>query len=283
MRRRLFNRVYDDIKDKHWWQQGPSATGQLQAHPLIKSVAALRVLLYGDGQDRMDKCHGLSKTTVHNAVTRLIPILEKHQAFHLRPPTVEDLNRIMRRSAERGLPGCIGSLDYSHWRWTKCPGQLKGMYWKSGRGRQRAIVLETGFGEDMWVWSILGKSSHCQGDPGAVATPSSATEATSTLVLQIAWRRTSPFISATYCNIAQKPFTVKRGARLHLMLRILCPRFFMYCTASQTPHAHQHSSHTGHCDSDSRIGQSGRATDDGGPTCRFSRPHTQWSRSSSFK
>lgn len=69
MPRRLFMRIYDDIKDEQLWQKRPNATGQLQVHPLIKLLAAVRVLSYGDRQDRMDECHQLSKTYVHNAVT----------------------------------------------------------------------------------------------------------------------------------------------------------------------------------------------------------------------
>lgn len=150
MPRRLFMRIYNDITEELWWQQRPNATGRLQAHPIQKLVAALRVLSYGDSQDRNDEYTDLSKSTVHDAVTRLISfILEKYEAFYLRAPTTADLKSIMERNAARGMPGCIGSLDCSHWRWTKCPVAFHGQYQKGGRGRQRTIVIETVCDEDL--------------------------------------------------------------------------------------------------------------------------------------
>lgn len=156
MPRSLFMRLYNGITEDPWWQQRPNATGQLQAHPIQKLVAALRVLSYGDAQDRNDEYIELSKTTVHNAVTRLISfILEKYEAVYLRAPSSADLRSITARNAARGLPGCIGSLDCCHWQWTQCPVAFHGQYQKGGRGRQRTIVIETICDEDLWVWHIF--------------------------------------------------------------------------------------------------------------------------------
>lgn len=170
MPRSMFMRLYNDVKDEPWWQQRPNATGQLQAHPLVKLVAALRVLAYGDASDRLDEYVELSKTTVHTAVASLVSIiLDKYQAYYLRAPTTEDLKGIMSRNAERGLPGCIGSLDCSHWQWTNCPTEHHGMYTKGGRGRQRTIVLETVCEEDLWVWHIFAGSPGSNNDLNVLA------------------------------------------------------------------------------------------------------------------
>lgn len=100
MPRALFMRIYEDLKDEAWWRQRPNATGKLQAHPLQKLVAALRVLAYGTAADSTDDYAELSKTTTLEAVTRLVEfILEKYQAFYLCAPTIEDLQNIMRRNA----------------------------------------------------------------------------------------------------------------------------------------------------------------------------------------
>lgn len=105
--RTLFLRIYYDIKDLTWWAQRPNATGRLQAHPLQKLVAAFRVLGYEESPDRVDEYVRLSKSTVHEAVRRLVAFfLHKYQAVYLRAPTIEDLKRILARNAERGLPGC---------------------------------------------------------------------------------------------------------------------------------------------------------------------------------
>eukprot|EP00170_Pyropia_yezoensis_P003589 contig_14977_g3599 len=152
--RTLFLRIYYDIKDLTWWAQRPNATGRLQAHPLQKLVAAFRVLGYGESPDRVDEYVRLSKSTVHEAVRRLVAFfLHKYQAVYLRAPTIEDLKRILARNAERGLPGCIGSLDCSHWAWTNCPSAHAGMY--KGRHKHPNIVLETICDEDMWVWHLF--------------------------------------------------------------------------------------------------------------------------------
>lgn len=100
MPRSLFLRIYNDVEDKPWWVQRPNATGHMQAHSLQELLAALHVLSYGDAEDRNDDSVELSKTTVHNAVMRLISfILEKYEPFYLRAPTMADLKRIMERNA----------------------------------------------------------------------------------------------------------------------------------------------------------------------------------------
>lgn len=103
-------------------------------------------------------------------MTRLISIiLGKYQPLYLRAPTVEDLKSLMRHNAERGSPGCIGSLDCTHWRWTKCPVAFQGMYQKGGRARLRTIVLETVCDEDMWMRHIFAGSPGSNNDLNVLA------------------------------------------------------------------------------------------------------------------
>lgn len=170
MPRSLFLRIYNDIEDKPWWVQRPNATGHMQAHSLQKLVGALRVPSYGDAEDRNDDSVEMSKTTVHEAMTRFISfILEKYEPSCLRAPTMAGLKRIMERDADRGLRGCIGRLDWCHWRYTECPVAMRGIYLKNGRERQRTIVIETVCNRDMWVWNIFAGSPGSNNDLNVLA------------------------------------------------------------------------------------------------------------------
>lgn len=107
--------IYDDVKDLDWWAVCPNATGQPQARPLQKLVAAIGVFACGEPPDSVEDYVRLSKSTIHETAKRLVLFtLGNYRDVYLRAPTREDLERIMARNAERGLPGCIGSLESSH-------------------------------------------------------------------------------------------------------------------------------------------------------------------------
>lgn len=59
----------------------------------------------------------------------------------------------MAHNAERGLPGCIRSLDCSHWAWRNCPSAHAGMFKR--RHKHRNIVREAVCDEDLCVWHPL--------------------------------------------------------------------------------------------------------------------------------
>lgn len=65
--------------------------------------------------------------------------MDNYTHFYLREPTALDLSRILARNAERGMPGCMGSIDCSHWQWRNCPTALVGTY--QGKSKKRSIVL----------------------------------------------------------------------------------------------------------------------------------------------
>jgi len=80
-------------------------------------------------------------------------IVDEFGSSYLRPPTTEELKRILTRNAERGMPGCMGCLDCSHWEWRNCPKAFAGMY-KNRRGK-RSVVMETVCDEDLWIWHLF--------------------------------------------------------------------------------------------------------------------------------
>jgi len=76
-------------------------------------------------------------------------IVDEFGPSYLRPPTPEELQRILTRNAERGMPGYMGSLDCSHWEWRNCPKAFAGMY-QNLHGK-RSVVMETVCDEDLWI------------------------------------------------------------------------------------------------------------------------------------
>jgi len=55
-------------------------------------------------------------------------ILRRWGPAYLRRPNQDELNNIMERNKERGIPGCMGSLDYCHWEWHQCLTGMAGAY-----------------------------------------------------------------------------------------------------------------------------------------------------------
>ena len=152
--RSMFLRVYNAVIDLSFFSQRINATERLQAHPLQKLVAAFRVIAYGEAPDRTDEYVRLSAATIAMSVRELMSfIVHEFGPSYLRSPTLEDLQRILTRNAERGMPRCIGSLDCSHWEWRNCPKAIAGMY--RNRHGKRFVVMETVCDEDLWIWHIL--------------------------------------------------------------------------------------------------------------------------------
>lgn len=112
------------------------------------------MLAYGETTDRGDEYLRLSRTTVALYLRKLVEFLvTEYEATYLRPPNDAELEQILRRNAERGLPGCIGSLDCSHWQWRACPKGMAGVY--QNRKHQRSIVMETVCDEDLYIWHFF--------------------------------------------------------------------------------------------------------------------------------
>jgi len=87
------------VKDRPFFAQRINATRRLQAHPFQKVVAAFRVIAYGEAPDRPDAYVRLFASTI--AMTRresMRFIVHYLGSSYLRPPTPEELQRILRAS-----------------------------------------------------------------------------------------------------------------------------------------------------------------------------------------
>jgi len=157
----VFLRIYHAMKDRTFWVQRVNAMGRPQAHPLQKLVAVFRVLGYGESCDRADEYVRLSSSIISRAVTLFTEFMvDGFSSRCLRPPTRAEIGNILGRNAERGLPGCIGSLDRSHWQWSAFPKGRAGTY--QGRNGQRSIVIEAICDKDTWIYHIFA------GSPGSL-------------------------------------------------------------------------------------------------------------------
>jgi len=108
--------IYAKLQYMPFWRRSINATGRPQAYTLQKLVAALRVLAYGTSYDQPDEYVRLGAATVMSATHKFVEFMVEHyQATYLRPPSIDELKTILRRNAARGVQGCIGSIDCTHW------------------------------------------------------------------------------------------------------------------------------------------------------------------------
>lgn len=122
-------RIYRGIKDPPWCKQNVNATGHWQSLPLQKLVSAFRVLAYGEADDRSDENFPVSSSTFEIAEKKLVEYLvPEYGPVDVRPPNDDVLAIIMKRNPERGMPGCICSLDCSLWEWMNCTKCRAGIY-----------------------------------------------------------------------------------------------------------------------------------------------------------
>jgi len=110
-------------------------------------------LAYGTSYDQPDENVRLGTATVILATHKFVEFMGEHYlATNLRPPSIDELKAILRRNAARGVPGCIASIDCTHWTWSACPKGLAGQYQE--RGGKRTVVIETVGGADAYIWHV---------------------------------------------------------------------------------------------------------------------------------
>jgi len=117
-------------------------------------VAAFCVIAYGKAADRANEYVRLSRSTVTEATKLLLEfIVQLWGSTYLRLPNQAELKKTMEHNAERGFPGCMGSLDCTHGAWHQCPMGMAGPY--QSRKGSRGIFVEAMCVEDPWIWHLL--------------------------------------------------------------------------------------------------------------------------------
>ena len=89
-------------------------------------------------------------------------IVRPWAATYLSHPNQAELKKTMERNAERGVPGCMGSLDSTHWEWHQCPTGMAGAY--ETRKGSHGIVVEAVCDEDLWIWRLFVGSPNSLND-----------------------------------------------------------------------------------------------------------------------
>ncbi|GMF40374.1 unnamed protein product [Phytophthora fragariaefolia] len=133
------------------FRQRVDALGRKGISTLQKCSAAMRMLAYGCCADLLDDNVGMAESTVLEYTKKFCEaVIAEFESEYLRTPTHSDITRQLNLSADRGFPGCIGSLDCMHWMWEMCPYALKGQF--SGKEGKPSFVLEVVADYRLRIW-----------------------------------------------------------------------------------------------------------------------------------
>jgi hypothetical protein len=117
-------------------------------------TATLRMLAYGVTADLMDEYLRIGEATAMDSFKLFVQAVNsKFSAECLRPPTQDDIARLLAIGESRGFLGMLGSIDCMHWKWKNCPNAWKGMY--SGHIHELTIILEAVASYDLWIWDAF--------------------------------------------------------------------------------------------------------------------------------
>ena len=117
------------------------ATGKAGIRPLVRFVACLRMLVYGDCADRLDEGLQLSESVASDALKLFCQIVvEKFGGQMNKCPSAMHKVKVLELMGRRGFPGCFGSWDCKHYFWENCPVALAGQH--KGNGKGKTIVME---------------------------------------------------------------------------------------------------------------------------------------------
>mmetsp|Transcript_23159 Transcript_23159/g.54155 ORF Transcript_23159/g.54155 Transcript_23159/m.54155 type:complete len:163 (-) Transcript_23159:419-907(-) len=109
--------------------------------PRQKLCAALRLLAEGGSVDTIAEMYRMAESTLLQTLHLFCrDIIEVFGPEFLRGPNEQELRDLLEQNASRGFPGCIGSLDCSHWDWKNCPKAWAGQF--QGKSGTSSVVLE---------------------------------------------------------------------------------------------------------------------------------------------
>jgi hypothetical protein len=165
MPRVLFNRIYDKLVNKEpFVQKYDFISKEPTITPLVRMVAALRQLGYGEASDRQDEYLQISGTVAREALKAFVKlVVQEFGAEYLnRCPTHADKMRALEKMAARGFPGCFSSWDCKHFNWKNCPVRLAGQAQGHSKGGEKTLILEAICDPDLYLWYIFF------GEPGSL-------------------------------------------------------------------------------------------------------------------
>ena len=94
-----------------YFTQRTDATNREGLSPLIKCTAATRMLAYGTPADSLDENLKIGKSTTLECLGMFARgVIQTFGPEFLRPPTVEETERIIQLNEARGFPGMLGKI-----------------------------------------------------------------------------------------------------------------------------------------------------------------------------
>ena len=154
MPRHLFKTVWDRIHGKPpFVQYYDRCTKEPGISPLVRFVACLRKLCYGDPSDRTGEQYDISESALDQSFHSFCKLIKAEFAaqFLHRQPTVDELERIFSINKLRGFPGLFALWDCKHFVWKRCPSAFAGMH-KGAKSSNNTIVLEAICDPDLYIW-----------------------------------------------------------------------------------------------------------------------------------
>jgi hypothetical protein len=152
MRHRLFFQIVDQVTvGNPYFQQKVNCAGQIVFSPLHKCTVAMKMLANGCSADSLDDYLRIGESTVLETLKKFVTtIISVFGAEWHRPPSEEEVQRILQHNESCGFLGMLDSIDCMHWEWSNCPTALQGMY-KGHKGKP-TLILEAVAIEDVSFW-----------------------------------------------------------------------------------------------------------------------------------
>ena len=153
MPRHVFHRLWTRISGKGCFVQHFDVATKLPGvHPLVRFVACLRKLSYGESSDRADENLEISESVVNSSFKQFCSlIVQEFGPIYLhRCPSQHEIERALRINASRGFPGNFASWDCKHFSWKNCPMAFAGQH--KGKEDSNTLVLEAICDPDCYIW-----------------------------------------------------------------------------------------------------------------------------------
>jgi hypothetical protein len=128
MPRSVFMRLHDQLTGMDPFVDKADALDKSGVAPLVRMVAALRMLAYGTAADGLDENLQISETVTLDAMKAFCKLVvqEFGPDYLNRCPTKEEKEHAIKLMESRGFPGCFSSWDCKHFNWAKCTIHLLG-------------------------------------------------------------------------------------------------------------------------------------------------------------
>jgi len=155
---RISKRQYETIAQRlaascAFFTQRTDACGAAGATPEAKILMALKRLADGTNPCASHRDYFmLGRTTARLCLNTFVRSLrEVFEDEYLRTPTRDDIRLLHKLHLwKHKIPGMLGSLDVSHFRWKNCPKALHGQF--KGRDKKPSVALESLTDYNMWIW-----------------------------------------------------------------------------------------------------------------------------------